>query len=290
MKRMLSCWLIMPILKTDSRLPDYARGSLTHSRTKGGPHEKDTNHRDSGADRRRRFGAAHGASAAAGREHARRASPGNRHCRRGQANPNLPGKRLVSHIVTTPLGRARSRTVTARLSSTPMSSRARSGARSMTSLSASTGPVRRGSRGPAPNRVSENASDTEPARLLAVLIADAGDEPLVSGPSMKKRAMPVSWAIRLYSEIQRFFSLCPRHRGAAASTVSAARTLDVPSIHVRREEKEMRKFSKDPDTISRLSPEQYRVTQQNGTEAPGTGEYLENKEPGIYVDIRHYRV
>ena len=50
-------------------------------------------------------------------------------------------------------------------------------------------------------------------------------------------------------------------------------------------DKEMRKFSKDPDAISRLAPEQYRVTQQNGTEAPGTGEYLNNKEPGIYVDI-----
>ncbi len=47
----------------------------------------------------------------------------------------------------------------------------------------------------------------------------------------------------------------------------------------------MRKFSKDFDAISRLSPEQYRVTQQSGTEAPGTGEYLDNKKPGIYVDI-----
>jgi len=47
----------------------------------------------------------------------------------------------------------------------------------------------------------------------------------------------------------------------------------------------MRKFSKNPDAISRLSPEQYRVTQQNGTETPGTGEYLDNKQPGIYVDI-----
>src|SRR5499426_154954 len=37
----------------------------------------------------------------------------------------------------------------------------------------------------------------------------------------------------------------------------------------------MRKFSKDPDAIARLSPEQYRVTQQNGTEAPGTGEYMD---------------
>ena len=47
----------------------------------------------------------------------------------------------------------------------------------------------------------------------------------------------------------------------------------------------MRTFSKDPDAISRLSPEQYRVTQQGGTERPGTGAYLDNKEPGIYVDI-----
>jgi peptide-methionine (R)-S-oxide reductase len=47
----------------------------------------------------------------------------------------------------------------------------------------------------------------------------------------------------------------------------------------------MRTCSKDPDAISRLSPEQYRVTQQNGTETPGTGEYLDNKAPGIYVDM-----
>ena len=47
----------------------------------------------------------------------------------------------------------------------------------------------------------------------------------------------------------------------------------------------MPKYSKDPDVIAKLSPEQYRVTQQSGTEHPGTGEHLDNKEPGIYVDI-----
>ena len=47
----------------------------------------------------------------------------------------------------------------------------------------------------------------------------------------------------------------------------------------------MRKFSRNEEAIRKLSPEQYRVTQQSATEPPGTGEYLDNKEPGIYVDI-----
>jgi peptide-methionine (R)-S-oxide reductase len=46
-----------------------------------------------------------------------------------------------------------------------------------------------------------------------------------------------------------------------------------------------RNYSKTPEAISRLTPEQFRVTQQSGTERPGTGEYLDNKKPGIYVDI-----
>ena len=49
--------------------------------------------------------------------------------------------------------------------------------------------------------------------------------------------------------------------------------------------KGMAEYRKTPEAISRLSAEQYRVTQQNGTEQPGTGEYLDNKEPGIYVDV-----
>ena len=47
----------------------------------------------------------------------------------------------------------------------------------------------------------------------------------------------------------------------------------------------MPKFSKDTAVIAKLPREQYRVTQQNGTEIPGTGEHLHNKEPGIYVDV-----
>ena len=47
----------------------------------------------------------------------------------------------------------------------------------------------------------------------------------------------------------------------------------------------MANYSKDPEAISRLDSNQYRVTQENGTEPPGTGEYLNNKETGIYVDV-----
>ena len=47
----------------------------------------------------------------------------------------------------------------------------------------------------------------------------------------------------------------------------------------------MATYRKTPEAVSRLSPEQYRVTQQSGTERPGTGEHLHNTAPGIYVDI-----
>jgi peptide-methionine (R)-S-oxide reductase len=44
-------------------------------------------------------------------------------------------------------------------------------------------------------------------------------------------------------------------------------------------------YCKNPHTVSSLTPEQYRVTQEDGTEGPFSGEYVDNKEPGIYVDI-----
>ncbi|MBQ1500315.1 MAG: peptide-methionine (R)-S-oxide reductase MsrB [Sphingomonas sp.] len=47
----------------------------------------------------------------------------------------------------------------------------------------------------------------------------------------------------------------------------------------------MTDYRKTPEAVAALSAEQYRVTQQNGTERPGTGALLHNKAPGIYVDI-----
>jgi peptide-methionine (R)-S-oxide reductase len=46
-----------------------------------------------------------------------------------------------------------------------------------------------------------------------------------------------------------------------------------------------RQFTKSPAALEKLSPEEFRITQQCGTEMPGTGALLHNKEPGIYVDV-----
>jgi methionine-R-sulfoxide reductase len=39
------------------------------------------------------------------------------------------------------------------------------------------------------------------------------------------------------------------------------------------------------DLLKKLTPEQYSVTQEKGTEAPFANEYFDTKEKGIYVDI-----
>lgn len=47
----------------------------------------------------------------------------------------------------------------------------------------------------------------------------------------------------------------------------------------------MTEYRKTEEALARLTPEQFYVTQQSGTERPGTGEYLHEKRAGIYVDI-----
>ena len=44
-------------------------------------------------------------------------------------------------------------------------------------------------------------------------------------------------------------------------------------------------YQKTADRVAALTPEQFRVTQQSGTERAFTGALLENHEPGVYVDI-----
>jgi peptide-methionine (R)-S-oxide reductase len=47
----------------------------------------------------------------------------------------------------------------------------------------------------------------------------------------------------------------------------------------------MTEYRKTPEAVAALTPEQYRVTQESGTERAGTGALLHNKAAGIYVDI-----
>jgi peptide-methionine (R)-S-oxide reductase len=47
----------------------------------------------------------------------------------------------------------------------------------------------------------------------------------------------------------------------------------------------MSEYKKSAESISRLSPEQFRVTQQSGTERPFENAFWDHDEPGIYVDI-----
>ena len=47
----------------------------------------------------------------------------------------------------------------------------------------------------------------------------------------------------------------------------------------------MSTYKKTDESVAQLSPTQHRITQENGTERAGTGKYLDNKEPGIYVDV-----
>ena len=44
-------------------------------------------------------------------------------------------------------------------------------------------------------------------------------------------------------------------------------------------------YQKTDEALARLSPEEFHVTQNSGTERPGTGALLKNKAAGIYVDI-----
>ena len=47
----------------------------------------------------------------------------------------------------------------------------------------------------------------------------------------------------------------------------------------------MADYSKNPEAIQKLTPEQFRVTQQSGTERPFQNEFWNNHQEGLYVDI-----
>src|SRR3546814_5406526 len=79
------------------------------------------------------------------------------------------------------------------------------------------------------------------------------------------------------------------HAGGNIETIVAAYWTPSGRVSIfcgrNSKEKTMAAYKKTEAAIAKLSPEEYRVTQQSGTERPGTGALLHNEEPGIYVDI-----
>jgi hypothetical protein len=74
--------------------------------------------------------------------------------------------------------------------------------------------------------------------------------------------------------------------GAYASRVGVRGTITSGGLVEEAEGGNMtKKYSKDPQAIAALTPQQYRVTQENGTEPAFANADCDNKEPGIYVDI-----
>ncbi len=47
----------------------------------------------------------------------------------------------------------------------------------------------------------------------------------------------------------------------------------------------MKTYNKNPAAVAKLSPVQYKVTQENATEPPFSNEFWDNKKDGLYVDI-----
>lgn len=56
-------------------------------------------------------------------------------------------------------------------------------------------------------------------------------------------------------------------------------------LHSSRKDTMTRSYVRDPASIEKLTPEQYRVTQKDGTERAFANEYWDNHEPGLYVDV-----
>lgn len=88
--------------------------------------------------------------------------------------------------------------------------------------------------------------------------------------------------------ISRVLHLLLLATGIVASTVSPlAQTAKPTAQPAPTATRPMNPFQKpqETDLKKKLTPEQYKVTQQCGTEPPFRNAYWDNKKPGIYVDI-----
>lgn len=71
---------------------------------------------------------------------------------------------------------------------------------------------------------------------------------------------------------------------ALFATITLACAVETPAQDADAADRVIEKPS-DAELKERLTPMQYKVTQEDGTEPPFQNEYWDNKKPGIYVDV-----
>ena len=89
---------------------------------------------------------------------------------------------------------------------------------------------------------------------------------------------------------QNYYRTCPVRYKAYRAGSGRDRYLQETwgsEVHASHQERVRSEYMKpnDDELRKRLTPLQYRVTQENGTEKPFENEYWDNKREGIYVDI-----
>ena len=73
--------------------------------------------------------------------------------------------------------------------------------------------------------------------------------------------------------------------GAALAALAVSSWVQVRAGDEKTGEKTVYEKQSDEELRKKLTPMQYKVARQDGTERPFDNEYWDNKKPGVYVDI-----
>lgn len=141
-----------------------------------------------------------------------------------------------------------------------------------------------------PVSVNKQGNDAGVQYRTGIYYVDAADRPVIEASlaALQKKykqplAIEVQPLVQFYRAEEYHQDYLDKNPGGYChipqSSFDAVKTAKDPHPQV-----EYRKKSRE-ELKQTLTPEQYKVTQENGTEAPFRNEYFDNKKKGIYVDI-----